>query len=786
MFERGTRLLAPGLTMFSTRQRQVTWVLGLGAALVLGAATLAQERRYAASLVAVQEALSVQQAIGDTLSLLKDAETGQRGYLLTADPDFLAPHAKAERELPAQLAHLSALVEADPEHAASAREIARLAREKLEEVAHTIELRRRQLGDETLAIVREGRGRRLMLAIRAETDRMLQRQAKRVGERTTAAAQGRQRFGWVLLGAGGLFLSLILWGIAAAARGTAEAKRTHQRLEERERALRAIADNATDLVRVVGDDGSLIYVSPSCQGILGYSVEEMHAMPALSLLPDEDRAAILRLSERVRSGDDAGSVLVHRLRAKDGTFRHFETTYCLVRSEVDAARIQLMSRDITQRKAAEEALHRQTERLESILASMGDGVVVLDHERRLVVVNPAAHQYIPQDEGEVVPRDWPGPPRAYPAAGEAPLSAEEGPLTRALRGAACDGVELVVNDRQNQPRALSVTVRPLRGPAGQVGCVAVYRDITEHRRIEADLRESEQRLRVLSEASFEGVAISQGGVIVDTNQNFAAWLGREPYELIGAEALSLFAPEDRAHARENSQSPDVLYEAHLLHRNGSRLPVEVRGRHTRFRGVTVRIDVVRDITERRQREAQLEQHAEAMRSMSLRDELTGLYNRRGFQEHAEQQLRQMARSKRTAAVFFIDLDGMKSINDSLGHEVGDRALVATARLLSTTFRDSDVVARLGGDEFAVFAVECDTEGIRIVRDRLSQAINALNQSGAERFQLSISVGAAAYQPSAPVKLQELIELADHAMYDEKRAQRARQRQAGRSELSALR
>jgi diguanylate cyclase (GGDEF)-like protein/PAS domain S-box-containing protein len=772
--------------MFSTTQRQGAWVIGLGVALVVGAATLAQERRYAASLVAVQEALAVQQAIGDTFSLLKDAETAQRGYLLTGDPDFLAPHAKATRELPVQLAHLAVLVEADAEHAASAREIGRLAREKLEEIAHTIELRRQQLGDETLAIVREGRGRRLMVAIRSETDRMLQRQAARVGERTTAAAQGRERLGWILLGAGGLFLSLILLGIWSAARGTAEAKQTRERLQERDRALRAVADNATDLVRLIGEDGRLLYVSPSCQNILGFSEAEMLAMLPRALLPEEEREPIMRLTERVKAGHDQGSLLVHRLRSRDGTYRWFETTYCLVRSDSgDGERIHLMSRDITERKAAEDALHRQTERLESVLASMGDGVVVLDHERRLLVVNPAAHQYIYQDEGEIVSRQWSQQHRAYLPDGKTSFPSEEGPLTRALRGETSDGVELVIYDRQNQPRALSVTARPLRGPDGQAGCVAVYRDITEQLRIEADLRESEQRLRVLSEASFEGVAITKGGVIVDTNQNFAAWVGREPYELVGLDGLSVFAPEDHAHVREKSRHADLLYEAHLLHADGSRLPVEVRGRHTQFRGETVRIAVLRDITERRKREAQLNQQAEVLRTMSLRDELTGLYNRRGFQEHAEQLLRQMSRSKRAAAVFFIDLNGMKIINDTLGHEIGDRALVATASVLTRTFRESDVVARLGGDEFAVFALECDTDGIRIVRERLSQAVCDLNQSGIERFQLSFSVGAAAYQPTSPLQLQDLLELADHAMYEEKHAHGARLRQAARSGTRAL-
>jgi PAS domain-containing protein len=95
------------------------------------------------------------------------------------------------------------------------------------------------------------------------------------------------------------------------------------------------------------------------------------------------------------------------------------------------ARIHLASRDITQRGAAEEALRRQTSRLESILASMGDGVVVLDKDRQLIVVNPAARQYIHQNEGEVAPKEWAQKHRTFELDGKTPSPSERG-RSRAL------------------------------------------------------------------------------------------------------------------------------------------------------------------------------------------------------------------------------------------------------------------------------------------------------------------------------------------------------------------
>jgi diguanylate cyclase (GGDEF)-like protein/PAS domain S-box-containing protein len=295
------------------------------------------------------------------------------------------------------------------------------------------------------------------------------------------------------------------------------------------------------------------------------------------------------------------------------------------------------------------------------------------------------------------------------------------------------------------------------------------RDISARKQAEQEREESEQRLRILSEASFEGVAISKGGVLIDTNALFASWFGREPGGLVGADALALFAPEDRAHVSQMNQAPGPVCEAHLLRLDGSRFPVEVRARDAIFRGERVRIFVIRDITERRQREAELKQQAELLRTMSLRDELTGLYNRRGFLEHTEQQLRNAARTRRAASVFFVDLNGMKAINDTWGHEAGDRALMAAARTLSHVFRDSDVVARLGGDEFAVLAADCGAEEVDRVRDRLHRRVEELIASAREPFRLSISVGSAVFDPTNPTDLHTLMAAADRSMYEEKRA-----------------
>jgi diguanylate cyclase (GGDEF)-like protein/PAS domain S-box-containing protein len=777
--------------MFSTRNGRIAWLVAVGAAGMLGWTLLVRERDYAASHAAIAQTFAVQRSIGETMSLLKDAETGQRGFLLTGNEAYLAPYERARILLPAQLQELRQSLRGDLDELRSVEEIARLSLEKLEELAYTVRLGRTDEADAAREMVREGKGRQLMLALRDKTQKMLDRQQSALAQREAAGMAERRQLAAILIGIAAFIALLLASGYWSAVRGMAEAKRAAQRLAEGQQALRSLADNATDLVRIIGERAQLLYVSPSCQRILGYTQEEMLVMGPRALMHEDEREQARELTEQIRAGTAPLAPFVHRLRGKDGAYRWFETTYCLSKEgERPTDNVQLTSRDITERRRAEQELRHQTTRLQSILASMGDGVVVLDQDRRLLVVNPTARAYFRQEEGQQVAKDWSKDLHTYLPDGKTLFPSDHGPLTRALRGQACDGIELVIQDRAGAARAFSVTSRPIVVSGEPAGCVAIYHDITEQRRAERELAESEHRLRVLSESTFEGIAITRGGKILDSNPLFASWFGRTPAELVGLAGLELFAPEDRERVLSQSAQSASCYDAHMLHADGSRFPVEVRGRDATFRGESARIAVIRDITEQRRQEAALKAQAQQLEALSLRDDLTGLYNRRGFQEHGQRQLANAARSRRPACVFFIDLNGMKGINDTHGHEVGDRALVMAAKVLSSVFRASDVVARLGGDEFAIFAQECSLDDVPTIRARISDRVDALNISGGERFHLSLSVGAACLDAAQPADLDGLLEAADHSMYEEKRAQSSRTRVAAADEsgepLAALR
>jgi len=156
-----------------------------------------------------------------------------------------------------------------------------------------------------------------------------------------------------------------------------------------------------------------------------------------------------------------------------------------------------------------------------------------------------------------------------------------------------------------------------------------------------------------------------------------------------------------------------------------------------------------------------------LREMSLTDELTGLHNRRGFFTLADQQLKIANRSKKEMFLLYADLDGLKIINDTFGHDVGDRALAETAQILRDTFRESDILARMGGDEFVALVVEAGDMGADTLALRVREKFGERNARPGQRFVLSISFGIVLYDPEKPRPAQDLVNAADKLMYADK-------------------
>lgn len=640
-------------------ERRITpWLIALSAVLLVGLVAYTNARGYLQTQQAVREALSARESANEVLSLLKDVETGARGFALTGEPTFLEPYLTARSKLPRSLRVLAQVGAQDSELSASARRVEELVVKSLTDSERIIALGRGPQVGASHGLPALAEGKRIMDEVRVEVDKMIVRSDLRLDERERETQAASFRLQLALGCALCATVLITLAGLSGARREAAAARRTSQQL----------------------------------------------------------------------------------------------------------------ARDVAARKSAEQSLREQTRLLESVLANIDDGVAVMDQQRKLVVMNPAARRLFPYKVGDQVPNDWAGESQVFLADGVTPFPSEAGPLTRALHGEATDAVEMTIRSAEGIPRSYDVTTRPIAEDGQVFAAVSLYHDTTEARQAERRLVESEHRYRVLSEASFEGVVVTREGVVVDSNETFASWVGLSPEQLLGMPGVEFFAPEDRERVAHHVLREEVGYEALLLRGDGTRFPVEVRGRFILNGGQRFRIATVRDITEKKRREAELETKSELLHAISIRDELTGLYNRRGFMQLAlEAQRRE--RSGAPSALFFADLNGMKVINDKLGHEMGDHAIVAAARALVEVFGPDALVARLGGDEFAVFVAPSDAAAMQSATARLEEAVAAINAASTTRYRLSISMGVATNPPHKDITA--LMQAADAAMYEAKRLRHQR-------------
>ncbi|HYF11408.1 MAG TPA: diguanylate cyclase [Actinomycetota bacterium] len=318
---------------------------------------------------------------------------------------------------------------------------------------------------------------------------------------------------------------------------------------------------------------------------------------------------------------------------------------------------------------------------------------------------------------------------------------------------------------------------------------------------ESALRASERELRTILENLREGVALTDAdGRVIRINHAAADIAGfdvrmrdeagwRRRYEVF-TEALEPVDVEDlpsRRATRGLSTEPTILrirdretgivrwvmsYGAPAIAEDGS-----VVGGVTGISDVTDRFEaqasLARAHAELERSNAELRDAHERLEALAVTDRLTGLLNRHGFEPLAQQQLELAKRAGDEVALLFFDVDGLKRVNDELGHTVGSQLLVAAAAAIRSSLRAADLCVRLGGDEFcALMTGGPDT--IEHVRERIDLRIAETNASPGLPFRLSMSVGAASSTPRAPMTLDELLTVADARMYEDKR-RRAAQR-----------
>jgi diguanylate cyclase (GGDEF)-like protein/PAS domain S-box-containing protein len=286
------------------------------------------------------------------------------------------------------------------------------------------------------------------------------------------------------------------------------------------------------------------------------------------------------------------------------------------------------------------------------------------------------------------------------------------------------------------------------------------------------IRESEERFRKLIEHASDMITtLEPTGTITFAGPSTQRIVNYPHSDLVGRNLLDYIHRDDRNGFLKNFEKAfddggslqPILFR--FRHQEGHWLHMEGKGRIVEDRdGRPLCVLNAHDISHR----VKLE---EELRSLSLRDELTGLNNRRAFIAFFEQELKSSKRSqKKGLYLLFIDLDGFKWINDTLGHKEGDKALIEATHVLKATFRQADIIARLGGDEFVVLLSEGEGDVIEtdIIKERLSKALEDWNAKGNRPYKLAMSTGILHHDFHEKSTIEELLTKADELMFEQKR------------------
>lgn len=308
-----------------------------------------------------------------------------------------------------------------------------------------------------------------------------------------------------------------------------------------------------------------------------------------------------------------------------------------------------------------------------------------------------------------------------------------------------------------------------------IGLQGAFQDITIRKQAEESLRETQEQYRQMVEHASDIIyKTDTEGRFTFVNPSAGRILKYTSDEFLSLHYLHIVHPDYRRavrrfYARQLLRKiPNTYFEFVALAKDGTEVWL---GQHAQLLGKNNQITgfqaTCRDITQKKQSEDEL-------RRLSLTDELTGLYNRRGFLALAEHQLKLAVnkRIEKKLLVLYVDLDGLKQINDRFGHDEGSRAITQTAEILKRSFRHSDLIARFGGDEFVVLAIEANEENTEMIVSRLQEHFRDYNARENQSYNLSFSFGVARFESEIEFRIEKLINAADQEMYKQKKSKQS--------------
>ena len=297
---------------------------------------------------------------------------------------------------------------------------------------------------------------------------------------------------------------------------------------------------------------------------------------------------------------------------------------------------------------------------------------------------------------------------------------------------------------------------------GKPALQLIMRDVSHRKAMEQALEESEARYKGLADAAFDGVVIHVNGFIENVNRAFETIFGYPHASLNGKAMVDIIAEEDRQAFLDHVSKPrNENIELRGLRKDGKSIIIEISSQRCYWEARDAFTSAIRDVTARREAEEQV-------RRQAFYDSLTSLPNRTLFQDRLLTSLNTARRKKHRLAVLFMDLDRFKAVNDTLGHDAGDKLLEEAAYRIASCVRREDTVSRLGGDEFTVLLSEINrVQDVQPVARKIIDAMARPFEVGGETVHIGVTIGASVF-PEHSQEPDELLKKADLAMYRAKK------------------
>ena len=559
-------------------------------------------------------------------------------------------------------------------------------------------------------------------------------------------------------------------GVVIAIRDVSERREIAEALANTEETFHAVVRYASEGILLVDADARVQYVSRALTSLSGWRPEELLGATTEHLVHPDDLRSMSDAIGPAFTTSGAHVTVEFRLLHRSGEVRHCEARAVNLLDQPAVGRLALYVRDITERKAIEDALATSEQRFRSLVQHSSDVTVVWDGDGIVTYVSPSIRSAMGYEPGEGVGR--PVIDFVHPDDRDAALRS----MTELRRRPGSRRIEEIrMRNSEGGWRVFEVGISNLLEDVAVAGFVANARDVTDRKEMEAVRAEMEERFASAFENAPIGMALQDiEGRFLLVNRALCGLLDHAEEDLLRTTATALTHPDDLPDhlAMKRKVAAGEIGEHHMEQRfvraDGGVVwtKLSVSSICGTDGGPAYVVAHIEDITGRKRDQERLTHQA-------LHDSLTGLPNRALLLDRLGHALERTKRGGPTVALLFCDLDRFKVVNDSLGHELGDRLLVQCADRLRGVVRAGDTVGRFGGDEFVVLCSEVREEGeVLGVAERISAALRSPFVLDGAEFVVSTSIGIA-FSGEDTNDPADLLRDADAAMYRAKEQGRAR-------------